>query len=402
MAIGHEQMGEVNEYLVLDYLRKHGQTTRSRIAADLHLSAASVSRIVTKLIANALVAESPGTSDSGGRPSRVLELNRLRECVIGVDLGGTKCLGVLADGNGKVLAEKRVLVADAGSAYAALTKVWHALKKETAVLGLRAGAMAVGVPAVIDPVSELAIRGPNVHWEGFDLVKRLGELGGPFIVDNDVNLSAVAEGAEGQARGMRDYAVISIGTGLGGAVVTNGQLVRGRHNAAGELGLLLPSRTMLGQLRIGGLGGMETILAGPAIEAKARRLVESDAEARRVLTGEPTVRAVIELAVRGSAVVNGIVDELIDALALCVITLAAVTDPEIIVVDGSVGRALAPFFPRIEEAVARHIPAPPRIVASELEFNSTVRGAIASALRLFHSADVPDALAALYQNKVIP
>ena len=100
--------------------------------------------------------------------------------------------------------------------------------------------------------------------------------------------------------------------------------------------------------------------------------------------------------------VNGIVDELIDALALCVITLAAVTDPEIVVVDGSVGRALAPFFPRIDETVARHIPAPPRIVASELEFNSTVRGAIASALRLFHSADVPDALAALYQNKVIP
>lgn len=402
MAIGHEQMGEVNEYLVLDYLRKHGQTTRSRIAADLHLSAASVSRIVTKLIANALVAESPGTSDSGGRPSRVLELNRLRECVIGVDLGGTKCLGVLADGNGKVLAEKRVLVADAGSAYAALTQVWHALQKETAVLGLRVGAMAVGVPAVIDPVSGLAIRGPNVHWEGFDLVKRLGELGVPFMVDNDVNLSAVAEGAEGQARGMRDYAVISIGTGLGGAVVTNGQLVRGRHNAAGELGLLLPSRTMLGQFRIGGLGGMETILAGPAIEAKARRLVESDAAARRVLTGDPTVRTVIEQAVRGSTVVNGIVDELIDALALCVITLAAVTDPEIVVVDGSVGRALAPFFPRIDETVARHIPAPPRIVASELEFNSTVRGAIASALRLFHSADVPDALAALYQNKVIP
>lgn len=106
------------------------------------------------------------------------------------------------------------------------------------------------------------------------------------MVDNDVNLSAVAEGAEGQARGMRDYAVISIGTGLGGAVVTNGQLVRGRHNAAGELGLLLPSRTMLGQFRIGGLGG-KTILAGPAIEAKARRLVESDAAARCVLDGRP-------------------------------------------------------------------------------------------------------------------
>ncbi len=395
-------MGEVNEYLVLDYLRKHGRTTRPQIAADLHLSPASISRIIAKLIGNALVVESPGKSDSGGRPRRLVELNRLRECVIGIDLGGTKCLGVLANGNGDVLAEKRVQVAGAGSAYAALTDVWQALQKEAGSRGLKAGALAVGVPAVIDPSSGLAIRGPNVNWEGFDLVERLRELGLPFVVDNDVNLAAVAEGAEGQARGLLDYAVLSIGTGLGGAIVSNGQLVRGRHNAAGEIGTLLPSSRMLGELRIGGLGGMETVLAGPAIEAKARRLVETNAEARRVLTSAPTARVVIEQAVKGHAVVDGIINELIDALALCVITLAAVTDPEIIVVDGSVGRALAPLFPRLDEIVARHIPAPPRIVASDLCFNSTVRGAIAAALGLFHSADVPDVLAALFQNKVIP
>lgn len=394
-------MGEVNEYLVLEYLRNHRRTTRPQIAADLQLSQASVSRIVAKLLASKLIVESPGSSESGGRPRGVLEINLVFRCVVGIDLGGTKCHGVLSNLEGTILAEKYVSVAEAKSAYDALFQVWEAMSGEAASRHLVVGALAVGVPAVIDPDSGLAVRGPNVRWEGFELVKRVRALGIPFVVDNDVNLAATAEGQVGQAQGARDYAVLSLGTGLGGAIVADGRLVRGRNNAAGEVSTLLPSMSMIRERRVGGIGGMETILTGPAIAARALAFVKSDASARAELTSRPTARSVIERALAGGVAANRIIDEVIDALALSVITLAAVVDPEIVVIDGSVGRALAPFLPRVAALVDQHIPTPPRLDTSRLEPNSTVCGAIGAALQLLRSIDAPDVLTRLVHDGVI-
>ncbi|WP_233807218.1 ROK family transcriptional regulator [Paraburkholderia sp. HP33-1] len=399
MAIRHDGMSDMNEYLVLEYLRAHRRTTRPQIADAVNLSQASVSRIISKLLAGGMVLETPGASESGGRPRGVLEVNDIRHCVIGVDLGGTKCHGVLADGDGEVLAERHGLVADAGSAYEALVDVWEALLAEARARDCEVRALGVGVPAVIDPASGLAVRGPNVQWEGFNIVERLREFGVPFRVDNDVNLAAVAEGREGWARGVRDYAVVSIGTGLGGAVVCDGKLVLGRNNAGGELATLLPSVDMVRQRCVGGIGGMETVLTGPAIAARAQALVELKPMAQAELGSKPTARTVIEHASRGGRYAMRIVADVIDALAMCVVTLAAVVDPEVVVVDGSVGRALAPFLSRVAERVALHIPTPPRIEVSTLGPNSTVRGAVAVALQLQRSIDVPDILATLLQDR---
>lgn len=394
-------MSEVNEYLVLDYLRENRRTTRPQIAAELHLSQASVSRIVAKLLASNIVVESAGSSESGGRPRGVLELNDIRNCVIGIDLGGTKCHAVLADGEGGALAEKYIAVADAGSAYDALVDAWKAMAAEGAARGFQVGALAVGVPAVIDPRSGLAVRGPNVHWEGFNVVERIREFGVPFVVDNDVNLAAAAEGREGRAQGARDFAVLSIGTGLGGAIVCNGLLVRGWNNAAGEVSMLLPQVDMIRRRCVGGIGGMETILTGPAIAARAQQLTRTDPKARAELKSRPSARSVIEGAVDGGTYANLIIDEVVDALAMCVVTLAAVTDPELVVIDGSVGRALAPFLSRVSDRVALHVPTPPRLEASTLGPNSTVRGAVAVALQLQRRKDVPDILATLVQDRVV-
>ncbi len=401
MGIRQTEMGKVNEYLVLEYLRDHQQTTRPQIAAGLRLSPASVSRIVAKLIDSKLVVESPGSSESSGRPRGVLAINLVRDCVVGIDLGGTKCHGVLSDLAGTALAEKNLAVADTKSAYDALTQIWKAMSGEAIQRGLVVGALAVGVPAVIDPRTELALRGPNVGWEGFELVAHVRALGLPFVVDNDVNLAATAEGQLGQALGCRDYAVLSLGTGLGGAVVADGRLVRGRNNAAGEVSMLLPHLAMIRERRVGGIGGLETVLTGPAIAARARDFVESDGAARSELTDHPTAQGVIERAIAGGTFANRIIDEVLDALALCVVTLAAVTDPEVVVIDGSVGRALAPFLPRVAKLVGQHTPTPPRLAVSRLGPNATVRGAIAAALQLLRATEAPEVLSKLAHDGVI-
>ncbi|MDE2454584.1 MAG: ROK family transcriptional regulator [Burkholderiales bacterium] len=391
----HAGMGEVNEYLVLEYLRGHRPTTRPQVAAELGLSQASVSRIVAKLLARGLVVESPGKSVAGGRPRTLLDLNPGAGSVVGIDLGGTRCHGVLADLHGGVLDEAELALDEARNAYDALARVWKKLAAAAKRRGLALGALAVGVPAVIEPETGLAVRGPNVGWEGFNLVERVRAFGLPFIVDNDVNLAASAEGRLGEARGVRDFAVLSIGTGLGGAVVADGRLVRGRHNAAGELAALLPRLSMVRDRRIGGLGAMETILSAPAIAARALALVASDPRAREELGARPSARRVIERALAGGIAARQIVAELVEAVALTVVALSAVVDPEVIVFDGSIGRALAPFLPRVAEFVALHIATPPRLAVSTLGPNATVQGAIVAALQLRHDHAMPLALTQL-------
>src|SRR5665647_684550 len=251
MALRHGGMAEVNEYLVLEFVRDHHRTTRSEIARALELSQASVSRIVSKFLERGILLESGDTSTSRGRPRAVLTLNVEKVAVVGIDLGGTKCHGALSGLDGEILADQYVTVDDAGGAFEALAQVWLAMTTAAEQRGVPIGALAVGVPDVRAADTELAVRGPNVGWEGFDLVARVRAFGIPFVVDNDVNLAAIAEGEVGQAVGATDYAVLSIGTGLGGAVVANGRLVRGRHHAAGEIGDLVPDVRMLGESRLG-------------------------------------------------------------------------------------------------------------------------------------------------------
>lgn len=395
MALRHDGMGEVNEYLVLEFVRDHHRTTRSEIATALGLSQASVSRIVSKFLDRGIVHESGDTSTSGGRPRVVLTLNVEKVVVVGIDLGGTKCHGALSDLDGEILAELYVTVEDAGGAFEALQQVWLAMTTAAERHGVPIGALAVGVPAVIDADTELAVRGPNVGWEGFDLVARVREFGIPFLVDNDVNLAAIAEGEVGQAVGATDYAVLSIGTGLGGAVVANGRLVRGRHHAAGEIGDLVPDVRMLGETRLGNIGGLESVLSGRGIATRARSLVATDAAARAELGDTPTAREVIGAALDGRPHSKALVDDVLRTLAQAVIAIAAVIDPEIVVIDGSVGRALAPFLDEVTQLVARHIATPPRLAVSELGPNSTVRGAISGALNHLRVTDAPDVLGSL-------
>ena len=131
-----------------------------------------------------------------------------------------------------------------------------------------------------------ATAGPNVHWQGFDLLGVLrAELTEPFEVDNDVNLAALGEAWRGQGRGISSFVTMSLGTGIGGAVVIDGHLIRGSHNAAGEVAYFpfWPRPSGAGPSGAGprvpaeGQGparpGFEDVASGPALRARAAELV---------------------------------------------------------------------------------------------------------------------------------
>jgi glucokinase len=431
MDVGN--IAELNTFLLLDAIRSRGEATRRQLGRELGLSDASVSRIVKRLLAAGTIEELPGEGAVRGRTPSILRFVGPAGGVIAVDLGGTRCHGTLADLAGGTLAtDFREPSAEAGGqpsggqpgggqsggdAAGTLLACIEALKAAARDLGIPVRAVVVGIPALIDPVSQLAVAGPNVHWQGFDLLGILRErLSEPFEVDNDVNLAALGEAWRGQGRGIQSFVTVSLGTGIGGAVVIDGHLVRGSHNAAGEVGYFpfwrYPAPPAPGQPapthstaarpghaegRAAGLDrpGFEDVASGPALRARAAELLAQTYHpggqaGPRVRLGDAfDVADVFAAAARGDALGGQVVAELTAHVAAAITGITALVDPERVILDGAIGRALEPWLPTLREAVAACVFRPPDIVVSSLGQDAAVTGAIAHALALVSELDEP-------------
>src|ERR1700722_14497825 len=264
MDIGN--IAELNAFLVLDAIRSHGKVTRRQLSAELGLSDASVSRIVQRLLRAELIAEGMGDRSAPGRTPTVLRFVGAAASVIAIDLGGTRCHGVLADLAGTSIAEDFRPTREGRHAAAALLACIAALRPDQGSRSWPVRAVVVGIPALIDPRSGLATAGPSVHWQDFDLMGILAdEVADPFEVDNDANLSALGQAWRGAGRGVHSFVTMSLGTGIGGGIVVDGHLLSGRHNAAGEVGYL-PVGGIADGPRI---GGFEDVASGPALREQA-------------------------------------------------------------------------------------------------------------------------------------
>jgi glucokinase len=390
---------DINEFLVRDALRERGELTRKELSEKLGLSPASISRIVRRLVNAGIVSEESTSSEGPGRKSDIIKFNSRSACVIAVDLGGTKCHGAVADLAAEVLAEDYRATHDNGDPTQALLGCIDALRDEAVTHGLEVRAVVVGIPAVPDPDSGLVVAGPNVDWEGYDLIGLLRQhVVEPLRIENDVTLAAIGQAWRGEGRAVSGFVTLSLGTGIGGAIFANGQLVRGRHNSAGEIGYLLTSREQLRRTD-GAAAPLESVASGPAIAARALELLKEGAKSR-LSVDDISAAEVFGAAGEGDPLAEQVIDELIDYVSMAVIDVAAVLDPERIIFDGSVGRALEPHVERIVERTKACIPHVPELRFSKLGPNATVIGAIAGALALERETDARQALGELPTDQI--
>ncbi len=392
-GLRHAAMLEVNEFLVLDFVRAHGHTTRPEIAHALGLSASSVSRMVGRLLRAGLIVESAGSRELPGRPRARITFNDQAGSVIGVDLGGTKCHAALADLSGTVLHELRRPTHGDAAPYRTLLAVIRDLRGEARRRQLPVLAVAVGVPAILDAETGVAVCGPNVQWQDFAIVPRLAaDVDVPVIVENDVNLAALAHAWRGDARQVDDFVTISIGTGIGAAVVANGRLVKGHRNGAGEIGYLTLSTDRLHRRMENGVGDFEERASGPGIARRAAELLATTGEPSALRGADVTPAAVFRAAAAGDPLAGAVIDELLDQVALVLVAVGAILDPELVILDGSVGRSLSPYVDRLAQRIGGRLWSAPRLVVSSLGGDSTTIGAIAAALQSVRQKAAPASL----------
>jgi glucokinase len=201
----------------------------------------------------------------------------------------------------------------------------------------------------------------------------------PTEVTNDVNLAALGQAWRGDGIGKRCFVTLSVGTGIGGGVVVDGRLVSGVHNAAGEIGQLV--------IRVSHQANFspvafEQVASGPAIRARAVSLLEAETAESSLAHSDFDTSDVFAAAAAGDPVGRRVIEELLDHIAAAIVNLAAILDPELVILDGSVGRAVEPWLPALSERVAGHVFRPPALTVSNLGPNATLVGAIARALAL--------------------
>lgn len=314
---------------------------------------------------------------------------------VGLDLGGTKVFGAVVDGAGVVHAESYVEHAgglgasgrdegadlpggpasDAeralGPAYPCLVRSGAALIAKARAAGQRPLGVGVGAPGMTRPDGVVLVAGA-LAWRDVALGALLAErLGLPVRVENDVNLAALGEQAVGAGKGARSMFLIAVGTGIGGAVVIDGKLWRGRSYAAGEIGALLPGSEFLSWDNRE-IGALESYAAGAGFAAEARRLAAaagtpiSEAEGR----GERLFAA----AAAGVPWARQVVDRGVNLWTVALSAVQSILDPDVIVISGGVADSAAVYVPEITRRLQRALPSLAPIVASTLGYRASVLG----------------------------
>src|SRR6187402_2464469 len=164
-------------------------------------------------------------------------LDSLPVHAIGIDIGGTKIAGALVAESGEILRLERRST-PAGDPVAIVDIVVELVR--TLGEGQQIAAAGVAAAGFIDNTQSIVYYAPNINWRSEPFRQHLGELlpGVDITIDNDANAAGWAEYRFGAGRGTTDMTLLTIGTGVGGAVVTDGRLLRGGFGAAGEIGHL--------------------------------------------------------------------------------------------------------------------------------------------------------------------
>ncbi len=369
-------MRSVNRYAILDYIRRHSPTTRTRIAKQLNVSAPTVMRIVDSLMDEDLVRPSGNSEASRGRPASLLEFNGDSYAVIGVDLGGSKMFGAVADLAGNIQHEINIPIGQGDGQHnlERLLELIQRLLDAPRPAGQRVRGIGIGAPGITLSREGIVTWAPGLNWRDMPLKSIVSErFGHSVFVENDVNLSTLGELNFGAGRDAHNLVCIAIGTGIGAGIVVNRALYRGHNQASGEIGYLLPGLDALGKT-YGEFGAFEMLASGPGIARRARAYLSE--HGMPVPAEELTAEDVFEAARCNVDWAVAVTRETVDLLSLAVANVGTLFNPELVILGGGVARSADLLIDSIQRRIEGVVPFPPRIVASELGLRAAVMGAI--------------------------
>jgi len=303
----------------------------------------------------------------------------MNDWVVGVDLGRTKIAVGLIDPQDRIVAQRRLPTNAHEGAGAVVERIVHSVAdlKGELPAGGRIRALGICTPGPVDHTTGTVLEPHDLQGLHNSPLRQLlaDRLGVPVSLDHDAKSAALGEFHYGTGRGASALVYIVAGTGVGAAIVVDGQLYRGVRDLAGEVGHITLDRH--GEsCHCGSRGCVETYLGGPWLEWRYRQTL---ARAGRELAGQTLSGELItRMAWQEDTVARQVLTDAGEALGLAVATLAMILNIDLFVIGGSVAKAgellLAPARQTVSRYAFRSVSSGVRIVASTLGDDAPILG----------------------------
>jgi glucokinase len=309
--------------------------------------------------------------------------------ILGLDIGGTRLKAALVSREGKIIAAERMdTPVNINGLQQGVGAMFEKLSGQTSAIE----SLGIGCKGIINPLTTRVevLPGSLNYLEGHvlaDLVRPALPRNTQIAADNDARVALFGERAWGAARNLQHALMFTLGTGIGGGILTDGRILRGATGVAGHVGHLTIEPDGLPCI-CGNFGCLETVFSARALEGEAAAVLHRGVETylRRLDGACPTCADVFECARLGDRVASRILQTALRKLAAGIAGLVHVFDPEVLIFGGQIvdagDRLLAPLQREIAERTRLLLRRDVPVVRSELADPSGVIGAAALAMQL--------------------
>ena len=294
--------------------------------------------------------------------------NPTQNLVFAADLGGTNLRAAMVEESGKITARVKQptphFATDAGEIVSAIVAAARECEKATKKNGGVIRAASVVVPGTVDITGETIVQAPNVPClNGFQLAPALtNELGWPVLLENDANAASVGEMWLGAARGFSNIICVTLGTGVGGGIILEGNLWRGIDGSAGEIGHTAVDPFSGLRCKCGNIGCLELFASATGIVRMAREAL-SNFPKTLLDADHLNAERIYAAGMRGDELALTVLKKMGIYLGVGLANLVNLLNPEIIVIGGGVANGWKLFERYMHEQVTqRAFPLPVRRV----------------------------------------
>jgi len=311
----------------------------------------------------------------------------MKPYVLGIDIGGTNTVFGIVDARGNVLASSSIKTGKHAEFNDYLeelyTEATHLIEANDAVDKIQG--IGIGAPNANYYTGEIN-NAANLPWKDVKLAQLVSEkFGIPVAVTNDANAAALGEMTYGAARGLKDFIMITLGTGVGSGIVINGQVVYGHDGLAGELGHMIIKRNNGRLCGCGRTGCLEAYCSATGVARSAREFLEIRTEPsllRNLPIEEITSKDVYDAASKGDQIAKDIFNYTGTLLGEAMADMAVFSSPEAFILFGGLSKSGELLLRPLREALDRNMismfKGKAKIILSELkEADAAVLGASA-------------------------
>ncbi|MFD1363058.1 ROK family glucokinase [Lentibacillus salinarum] len=277
--------------------------------------------------------------------------------IIGIDIGGTTVKIGIMDPDGHIMDKWEIPTNHANNGAYIIPEIWQSVSQKLDSTAVIKG-IGIGAPGFIDSSTGYVYEAVNIGWKNVALADELQTISGlPVFVANDANAAVLGENWKGAGENARNLIALTLGTGVGGGLIVNGDMVDGENGMAGEIGhtTIDPDGYLC---NCGRRGCLETVASATGMVRQAMEKMEkkpnSPLVSRYKQNGTMTTKDIFELADAGDESCEEIVAYTADILGLIIANIATITNPSKVLIGGGVSQAGEDFVKLIDAAFSRY------------------------------------------------